>query len=67
MAAVQKSLPIVAALMVLAGCAEAPRHPTPPHAPIAPLAWSDDSPAVQVEVLNRVTWGASRTGFAEIQ
>ncbi len=50
-------------VLLLAACASAPR---PPPA-IAPIAWPDDSPAVQVQVLNRITWGASRSSFSEIQ
>jgi len=45
-------------LLFLAGCASAP--------PLEPLAWPDDSPAVQLQVLNRVSWGASRSGASEI-
>ena len=44
--------------IALAGCAGAPQ--------VAPLAWPDDSPAVQLQVLNRVSWGASRSGASEI-
>ena len=50
---------LVAVLLIfLAGCASAPR--------VEPIAWPDDSPAVQLQVLNRVSWGASRTSAAEI-
>jgi uncharacterized protein (DUF1800 family) len=49
-------------LALLSACASAPRHP-----PIAPIAWPDDSEAVQIEVLNRVTWGANRSSFASIR
>jgi uncharacterized protein (DUF1800 family) len=45
-------------LLFLAGCASAP--------PLEPIAWPDDSPAVQLQVLNRVSWGASRSGASEI-
>ncbi len=45
-------------LLFLAGCASAPR--------LEPIAWPEDSPAVQLQVLNRVSWGASRSGAAEI-
>src|SRR5437899_3540148 len=52
----------VAVLLVfLAGCASAPRQP-----PVEPIAWPDDSPAVQLQVLNRVSWGANRSGAAEM-
>src|SRR5690348_9658587 len=50
---------LVAVLLIfLAGCASAPR--------LEPIAWPDDSPAVQLQVLNRVSWGASRSSSAEI-
>src|SRR5438067_1101332 len=43
------------------GCAGAPRQPS-----LEPIAWPDDSPALQLQVLNRVSWGASRSSAAEI-
>jgi uncharacterized protein (DUF1800 family) len=46
-------------LAVLAGCATAP-------APQPPIAWPDDSRTVQLQVLNRVTWGANRSCAADI-
>src|SRR5947199_3012540 len=53
---------LVAVLLVfLAGCASAPRQP-----PVEPIAWPEDSPAVQLQVLNRVSWGANRSSAAEI-
>ncbi|HET7363046.1 MAG TPA: DUF1800 domain-containing protein [Burkholderiales bacterium] len=53
---------LVAVLLVfLAGCATAPRQP-----PLEPIAWPDDSLAVQLQVLNRVSWGANRSSAAEI-
>src|SRR5436190_21598642 len=52
----------VAVLFVfLAGCASAP-----PRAPLEPIVWPDDAPAVQLQVLNRVSWGANRSGASEI-
>ncbi|HET7197948.1 MAG TPA: hypothetical protein VFI86_04720, partial [Burkholderiales bacterium] len=51
---------VLAAL--LAGCASAP-----PRQSVAPIAWPDDSPRLQLEVLNRVTWGASRSSFQRIR
>src|SRR5438132_8826232 len=54
--------PLLYALpLVLAGCAGAPRQPS-----LEPIAWPDDSPALQLQVLNRVSWGASRSSAAEI-
>ena len=51
---VRRLLPLV--VVIAAGCAT-----TPP-----PQAWPDDSPAVQMQVLNRVSWGANRSSYAEI-
>jgi len=48
-------------LVLLAGCASAPRV-----APLAPIAWPDDSPALELQVLNRVSWGANRASAADI-
>ena len=48
-------------LVFLAGCASAP-----PRRALEPIAWPDDSPALQLQVLNRVSWGASRSSAAEI-
>jgi uncharacterized protein (DUF1800 family) len=50
-------------VLALSACASAP----PRQAVIAPSEWPDDSAAVQMRVLNRVTWGASRASFAEIR
>jgi uncharacterized protein (DUF1800 family) len=47
---------------LLSACASPPRQ-----ALIAPIAWPEDSPEVQIEVLNRVTWGASRSASARIR
>src|SRR5919197_3302342 len=56
-------LPI--AFAFLAACASAPRGPIERPAP-EPIAWPDDSRAVQLQVLNRVAWGAIRSSAAEI-
>jgi len=48
-------------LIFLAGCASAPRQPV-----VQPIAWPEDSPALQLQVLNRVSWGANRSSAAEI-
>jgi len=54
--------PLLYALpLVLAGCAGTPRQPS-----LEAIAWPDDSPALQLQVLNRVSWGASRSSAAEI-
>src|SRR3954468_22019435 len=34
--------------------------------PLEPIAWADDSRAVQLQVLNRVAWGAKRSSASEI-
>ena len=60
---VRRLFPI--ALAFLAACAGAPRAPLERPAS-APIAWPDDSRAVQLKVLNRVAWGASRSSAAEI-
>ncbi|HZD20511.1 MAG TPA: DUF1800 domain-containing protein [Burkholderiales bacterium] len=52
---------VVVLLLFLAGCASTPRQP-----PLEPIGWPDDSPVVQLQVLNRVTWGANRSAAAEI-
>src|SRR5882672_6735925 len=49
-------------LLLISGCATAP----PPHLPLEPIAWQDDSPALQLAVLNRVSWGANRSSNADI-
>jgi uncharacterized protein (DUF1800 family) len=66
-----RPLALVALLpaLLLAGCASAPRPaPGRPAATAGPpIAWPDDSPLLQIQVLNRVTWGASRSSFDEIR
>jgi uncharacterized protein (DUF1800 family) len=54
-----------AALVVVAGCGSVPPAP-PERAPVAPIAWPEDSPALQLAVLNRVSWGANRSSFDAI-
>jgi len=63
---VRRLLPF--ALAFLAACASTPRPAPEPTArpPIAPIAWPDDSRALQLQVLNRVAWGANRSSAAEI-
>ena len=62
---IQRLWPVVLAL--LAACASAPRTPVQPARPaLEPIAWPDDSRAVQLQVLNRVAWGANGTSAAEI-
>src|SRR3954469_4222403 len=60
---VRRLFPI--ALALLAACASAPRAPVERPVP-APIAWPDDSRALQLQVLNRVAWGANRSSAAEI-
>src|SRR5947207_2277654 len=60
---VRRLFPI--AFAFLAACASAPRAPLERRGP-APIAWPDDSRALQLQVLNRVAWGANRSSAAEI-
>src|SRR3954466_9146793 len=58
---VRRLLPF--ALPFLAACASAPGPAPEPYVRPAPepIAWPDDSRAVQLQVLNRVAWGADRS------
>ena len=54
---------LTVAVVFLSACA------TPPpvsRAALEPIAWSDDSPATELAVLNRVSWGANRSAYADI-
>src|SRR5437879_1258720 len=56
-------------LVFAAGCATTqPTAPPrqPPQLPLEPLAWPADSPELERAVLNRVSWGANRSSYAEI-
>ena len=54
-------------VLFLAGCATAPRPPdAPPRVLLEPIAWPDDSPALELAVLNRASWGANRSSYADI-
>src|SRR5437870_4577556 len=54
-------------VLFLAGCATAPRPPdAPPRVLLEPIAWPDDSPALELAVLNRVGWGANHSSSADI-
>ena len=55
---------VVLATAFLAACAGAPQSPS--RAPLEPIAWPDDSPATALAVLNRVSWGANHSSYAEI-
>src|SRR5690242_1461516 len=58
----------IATLLLLGACASAPpAHRAAPPQPLAPIVWPDDSPATQIRLLNRVTWGANRSSFEEIR
>jgi uncharacterized protein (DUF1800 family) len=63
---VRRFLPFT--LSLLAACASAPGPAPEPYVRPAPepIAWPDDSRAVQLQVLNRVAWGAHRSSAAEI-
>jgi len=50
-------------IVLVAGCATAPQ---PQRAPLEPIAWPGDSPALELAVLNRVSWGANRSSHADI-
>ena len=52
---------LVLSVLFLAGCSIAPQR-----APLEPIAWPDDSGAAQLAVLNRVTWGATRSSLQQI-
>src|SRR5438552_16743533 len=52
-------------LSLISGCATAPQM-TQTRAPLEPIAWPDDSPALELAVLNRVSWGANRSSYADI-
>jgi uncharacterized protein (DUF1800 family) len=62
----ERLFPVV--LLLLAACAAAPRQPAPPPPRPAPepIAWAEDSRAVQLQVLNRVAWGANQSSAADI-
>ncbi|MBV9189843.1 MAG: DUF1800 domain-containing protein, partial [Betaproteobacteria bacterium] len=53
------------AAVFLAACASTPPQPAW-RAPIEPIAWGEDSKATELAVLNRVSWGANRSSYAEI-
>jgi uncharacterized protein (DUF1800 family) len=50
-------------IVLVAGCATAPQ---PQRAPLEPIAWPDDSPALELALLNRVSWGANGSSFADL-
>src|SRR5437016_4081361 len=56
--------PVLLLTAFLAACASTP--PSPTRAPLEPIAWPHDSSAMQLAVLNRVSWGANRSFFEEI-
>ena len=52
-------------VLFLAACASTPpRAPSRP--PLEPIAWADDSAALRLAALNRVSWGANRSSYADI-
>jgi uncharacterized protein (DUF1800 family) len=53
------------AVVLLSACATQP-PPASPRAPLEPIAWPDDFAATQLAVLNRVSWGANRSSYADI-
>src|SRR2546425_3344551 len=52
-------------LLLISGCASAPQM-APTRVALEPIAWPDDSPALELAVLNRVSWGANRSSSAGI-
>src|SRR3954466_15992259 len=56
------------ALAFLAACASAPGPAPEPYVRPAPepIAWPNDSRAVQLQLLNRVAWGANRSSAGDI-
>jgi len=55
----------VFAAVFLTACASTPPQP-PSRAAPEPIAWPDNSRATELAVLNRVSWGANRSSYAEI-
>ena len=47
----------------LVACASTPSQRA---APLEPIAWTDDSPATELAVLNRASWGANRSSRADV-
>jgi len=54
-----------AALVLLTACASTPPQPAA-RAALEPIAWPGESPATELAVLNRVSWGANRSSQADI-
>src|SRR3989441_8275906 len=52
-------------LLLISGCATAPQM-APTRVPLEPIAWPADSPALELAVLNRVSWGANRSSSADV-
>jgi uncharacterized protein (DUF1800 family) len=57
---------LLSAAILIAGCASAPQSSAPARAPLEPIAWPDDSRALELQVLNRVSWGANSSSAADI-
>ena len=53
------------ATVFLAACASTPPQ-APSRAALEPIAWPGDSAATELAVLNRVSWGANRSSYADI-
>ena len=53
------------AAVFLAACASTPPQ-APSRAALEPIAWPGDSAATELAVLNRVSWGANRSSYADI-
>jgi uncharacterized protein (DUF1800 family) len=61
---VRRFVPLV--VILVAGCASAPQQAGRRAPPLEPIAWPDDSRAAELQVLNRVSWGANASSFADI-
>jgi len=57
---------VLSALVVIAGCASRPQSSAPVRPPLEPIAWPDDSRVLELQVLNRVSWGANRSSAADL-
>src|SRR3954470_11690949 len=56
--------PVLLVVVLLSACAATP--PSTVRPPLEPIAWPEDSSVARLSVLNRVSWGANRSSFAQI-
>jgi uncharacterized protein (DUF1800 family) len=58
---------VLTGLVLLAACSSAPQQRAAPDRPAPPpVEWPDDGARVQMQLLNRVSWGANRSSFESI-